>query len=45
MIEKIEIRLTNKEALLAILVAKTNELIEAANNAEKKVRSEQSSWD
>ena len=41
MIEKIEKGIGDKEALLAILVAKTNELIEAANLAEKRVRSKQ----
>lgn len=41
MIEKIEKGISDKEALLAILVAKTNELIETANLAEKRVRSKQ----
>ena len=42
MIVKIEVGIKDKEALLAILVAKTNELIEAANLAEKRrVRSKQ----
>ena len=45
MIEKIEKGISDKEALLAILVAKANELIEAANRAEKTSRSEQPSWD
>ena len=45
MIEKIEVGTKDKEALLAILVAKTNELIEAANRVDKTPRSEQSSWD
>ena len=41
MIEKIEKGIGDKEALLAILVARTNELIEAVNLAEKRVRSKQ----
>ena len=45
MIEKIEKGISDKEALLAILVAKANELIEVANHADKTSRSEQSSWD
>lgn len=45
MIEKIDKNISDKDALLAILVANTNELIEAANRADKTPRSEQSSWD
>lgn len=45
MIEKIGKGISDKEAILAILVAKTNELIEAGNHAEKASRSERPSWD
>ena len=45
MIEKIKRDINDEEALLAILVAKTNELIEAANHADKTSRSERPSWD
>lgn len=45
MIEKIEKDISDKEALLAILVARTNEIIEVTNRAEKVSRSRQPSWD
>ena len=45
MIEKIEKGITDEKALLAILVARANDLIEVANRAEKVSRSQQPSWD
>ena len=44
MIEKIDKGISDEKAMLAILVAKTNELIEVANQNEKKAQPKQSSW-
>lgn len=41
MIEKVEVGTGNKEALLAILVAKVNEMIPLVNQAAEKIRMEE----
>jgi len=41
MIEKVEVGTGNKEALLAILVAKVNEMIPLVNQAVEKIRMEE----
>ena len=43
MIEKIKNGISDENVLLAVLVKKTNELIEVANQNEKKVQPKQSS--
>jgi len=43
MIEKINKGISDENVLLAVLVAKTNELIDAANQNEKKAQPKQSS--
>ncbi len=45
MIEKIKKGISDENVLLALLVAKTNELIEVANQNEKKTQPKPSSWD